>query len=588
MIKKIILFSLSCFLIIPLFLTACNDTETTPTPVTTPTAAATSPTATPEAHWWDDLGEPEYGGTLNLHVTSDPSSFDPYNSMLNGCEWFDQMGGFDRTLSSDVCAYNTNYYPPEAYISPLSESWETTDFLTFTFHIRQGIRWWDVEPLNGRELTADDIVYNYNRIMGNGSGFTQPSPFFLKTGWLDLESITAPDKYTVVFKFKQPSVQNLLTILEQTSCNHISAAEEAVEQWGQPAPPDWSQTVGTGPFILTDYVSGASYTLTRNPNYWKYDDRWPDNRLPYVDEVKYLIIQDYSTAQAALRSGRLDVVGGTTEDIAWQQAETLKKSNPEILQVTVPTPANGLQLRVDLEPFSDIRVRTAMQMAMDLPTIAKTYYNDIDWKPWGTAGPEVREVNNPYDTWPKDLQEEYSFNAEGAKALLAEAGFPNGFETTCLVASNQDTQLLQVMQAYLKDIGIDVAIQVEDAVTQRTLTASNQYEMLFFPMGMAENKPVIRLAGNLYTGYTNNFPRVADPEYDKLYDQWVKSTSWDEANSLGKEIDMYVIKGHYRVTLMPFYTYLAYQPWVGGFNGEAGNQKQYHTAYYWVKSDVKK
>lgn len=258
------------------------------------------------------------------------------------------------------------------------------------------------------------------------------------------------------------------------------------------------------------------------------------------------------------------------------------------MQFPVPVPANGIQLRCDLEPFSDIRVRTAMQMAMNLPEIAKGYYKGIDWKPWGTAGTEVHAINNPFDTWPKELQEEYTYNPEKAKKLLAEAGYPNGFKTSCLSASVMDLQLLQIMQSYLKDINIDMAIDVRDFPTTRALTSSNKYETQFFPMGMAENKPVIRIVGNLYSGYTNNFPRLADPEYDKMYDQWLAATSWEEVNRLGKAIDMQVIKGHYRVTLMPFYNYIACQPWLGGFNGEAAQQSQYHIAYYWLKKGAMK
>ena len=134
---------------------------------------------------------------------------------------------------------------------------------------------------------------------------------------------------------------------------------------------DWHHAIGTGPFILTDYVSGSSAQLVKNPNFWAYDERYPQNKLPYINSIVYLIIPDTATALAALRTGKIEAVDG----LLASDAKNLNKTNPEILQVTYPPMAgHSLDLRNDLKPFNDIRVREAMQMAIDLPTIAKTYY----------------------------------------------------------------------------------------------------------------------------------------------------------------------------------------------------------------------
>ena len=149
---------------------------------------------------------------------------------------------------------------------------------------------------------------------------------------------------------------------------NVIGAREAVTLWG--GVNDWHHAIGTGPFILTDFVPGSSATMVKNPNYWGYDQRYPQNQLPYVDTVKFLIIPDNATALAAMRTGKIDVLDG----ISLQDAQSMQKTNPEMLQFSMSIIYCYLDPRNDVAPFNDIRVRKAMQMAIDLPTIAKTFY----------------------------------------------------------------------------------------------------------------------------------------------------------------------------------------------------------------------
>ena len=103
---------------------------------------------------------------------------------------------------------------------------------------------------------------------------------------------------------------------------------EAVEKWGNLD--DWHHAIGTGPFILKDFVSGISATLVKNPNYWGYDERYPQNKLPYIDTRQG--ISSYlmnAAALAALRAGKIDVI----DHISAAQAQEMRKTNPEILQI---------------------------------------------------------------------------------------------------------------------------------------------------------------------------------------------------------------------------------------------------------------
>ena len=150
--------------------------------------------------------------------------------------------------------------------------------------------------MNGRELVADDVVFNFSRNLGLGEFAADgPSPVISVLGSVPIESITTTDRYTVVFKLKQPRLSALYHIIGDIYGNQYPP--EVIRQYGDAK--DWTKLVGTGPFMWTDWVKGTSLTYTKNPDYWGNDEKFPENRLPYVDEVKL-----------ADHAGRGDAPGG--------------------------------------------------------------------------------------------------------------------------------------------------------------------------------------------------------------------------------------------------------------------------------------
>ena len=143
-----------------------------------------------------------------------------------------------------------------------------------------------------------------------------------------IESVTATDKWSVVMKLKEPHLDALSRILIHWSA-YINPPE-VIEQHGDVN--DWRNVVGTGPYELTDLVEGSSFSHTKNPDYWRHDEKYPQNRLPYIDVLKALIIKEQATYLAALRSGKVDhlgFIGGYLKSI--DQVESLRKTNPEIV-----------------------------------------------------------------------------------------------------------------------------------------------------------------------------------------------------------------------------------------------------------------
>ena len=142
---------------------------------------------------------------------------------------------------------------------------------------------------------------------------------------------------------------------------------EVIEEHGDAD--DWENLVGTGPYLLTDVVEGSSVTWDRNPDYWGTDEKYPQNRLPYIDQLRVLIMTEPATRLAGLRTGRLDYLGraGAAQLRTVEQIEGLQRTNPELAILPyIGRSDNGVGMNIQVEPFDDIRVRKAMQMAINL------------------------------------------------------------------------------------------------------------------------------------------------------------------------------------------------------------------------------
>jgi peptide/nickel transport system substrate-binding protein len=609
------------FIVTSLIAASCNNTTLTQTqikstsiptksvvsttPDTKPTiiSAITTPATTSKQNWWDSLGKPQYGGTMNLRISTNIVIFDPYfnngqASIMHN--WMEQLFSFDWTTDPAVFNYQPLWTPTNYAKGQLAASYEMPDLSTVIVHLRQGIHWQNIPPANGREFTADDVAFHFNRSWGlGGYGFTTPAaPNVIQPirVFLSMKSAIATDKYTVVIKFDTANVES---ILEGVLGNGPPMIEnpEAVKQWGDLN--DWHHAIGTGPFILTDFVSGSSATLVKNPNYWGYDERYPQNQLPYVDNIKYLIIPDTATVLAAMRSGKIDVVDG----LSVTTANSLQKTNPELLQVTYP-PTAGISLdpRNDTKPFNDIRVRKAMQMAIDLPTIASNFYaGTVNPSPQTLTSENVKGWGWPYAQWPQSLKDEYFYNPTAAKKLLADAGYPNGFDTNVVAQSIADLDLLQVVKSYLAAININMDIRVMDSTSWIAFVQTNRKhdQLAYKSTGrLGLNYPPMDAVPVFQTGASGNWCFVTDPVYDAIYNKAVATTSsLDDIKQAMIDIDKRVAEQHYAITLLEPKLYAIYQTWLKGYNGQsnsisgngaAGVSQYFWLARFWIDEKVKK
>lgn len=512
--------------------------------------------------------KPQYGGTLTIRTAS-----------LDNQYWCESLFERDWTLDRDIWPFTIKFTPEEYLQGLLAKSWEQTDPTTITIHLRKGVKWHNKPAVNGREFTAYDVQQHYDRMLGTGSHYDQPSAYFLSR-FSFFEKLTATDKYTIVVKFKKPGVTGFAQFANPAIYNLIEAPESVKLAGGLT---DWRNVVGTGPFMLEEYIPGSHMSYVRNPNYWGYDERHPQNKLPYVDAVIVAAIPDNATALAALRTGKIDMLTHTT----WQEAKSMEKTNPKVLQAQWPATGSSLELRCDRVPFDDIRVRKALQMSIDREAIARIYYGGTaDGMPAGLINPIYKGWCIPYVEWPEELQYEYCYNPALARELLAEAGYPNGFLTNCVAPSNSDLGLLKMISSYFSDIGVDMEIKVKDpAFFISSGDAGEQAQIILTNSTGSTLSPFtslyLRQAGNR-RNYTNN----NDPSYDTLIAEIENATSVDSVKQSTAAADIYTIKQHWAVNVCPITTPVLWHPWLKGYSGEL-DPRAFDFARWWIDYELK-
>ena len=552
---------------------------------------------------------PEYGGTLTYAWGGRVSdNVDPFavgfeaGWLIDGVN--EKLALGDWALDREVFDWTDNSVPTRVLTGHLAESWETPDPLTYIFHIRQGVHY-ALDPgseasrlVNGRELTADDVVYTYQRNTAQGD-FTerpaQPDAAFN----LPWESIEATGKYTVAMKLKKPYLDALQPILN-AAWNWI-LPPDVIEQYGNYE--DWKNVVGTGPLILTDYVEGVSKIFTRNPDHWDYDEKYPENRLPYVDEIRALLMADEATRISALRTGKIDIIqhAGVADIGNMDVIRSLQRTNPEIEVYSYYQRAfQVFGLNIRNAPFDDVRVRRALQMALDLETINDTYFGGFaDWK--NPAWISAKGYYTPFEEWPEELKQYYTYDPEGAEQLLDEAGYARGADGIRFTAEYTHRDVIdlgytEIAAGYWSDIGVEVTTRIVDTGTMIAAKADTTYEMITGDMGMPN--PVWAMQAHRDDQlFIREYLACSDPcvidrsVLDAASDAFYAATTVDEQFEAAKAYNRSVIEQHNQIwgPLAP--QFQVNNPWVKGYNGEYSlGEIQYHTvlARLWIDQDLKR
>ena len=535
---------------------------------------------------------PEYGGTITVSMDSDPTTIDPWENAV--ANWavsatYEKLGIGDWTIDRDEQDF-FNYVPLDHLVPNLASSWEQPSPTEYVFHIREGVRWQDKPLVNGRELTAEDIVWSFHRGFGKGSGFTEQAPTAVYR-WDKVESITARDRYTVAVKLAAPDFGYLYGMVGNSCESSWIMPREVWEEHGSFN--DWRTMVGTGPYMVTDRVVDSSWTFTKHPNYHRQDEKYPEYQLPYADTFRIMIIPDAGTRLAALQSGQIDYFDGLTQT----QARTLGQTHPDMTIHTGFSHKYAYHFDVSKPPFDDIRVRRAMQMALPIEEINDTVYDgNGDPTPSGMIGTKVVGYKFAYDDWPAELKEDFEYNPERARQLLAEAGYPDGFTTTLDIADSLwsgDIELTQIAKAYWADIGVDVDLNVMDFSTMIGIWNDHRLNPVTAYLMSNQYDPIATLNYTFISDHPWAIATVHAPDegYEAEVVAMNEAATADEQRRMIRDLDRHIIEQFWTVQLPNIPLFSASSPWLKGYSGEGpldscGGYWQ-PFARSWVDQDLK-
>ncbi len=351
------------------------------------------------------------------------------------------------------------------YEGDLAEYWSQQDDTTYVFRLRKGVKWHNKPPVDGRELTTDDVKYTFDRfltIKGNANRHMMAS----------LAKVDAVDKYTLKFTLSQPNAF-FLDFLSNPMALCI-VAQDAVEKFGDLKKPE--AVIGTGPWMLEGHESKVRTRWVRNPDYFV-------KGLPYIERVEGIDFNDPAPRFAAFITGQLDAgpeFPGMM--VRHQDVKTAKEKRPNLRFVLFPSNVmNHVGMRTDMPPFNDIRVRKALSMAIDRKGIAEATL-PLGSVPNPPVPAGLADWSIPY----KELGEgaKYdAYNPKEARRLLKEAGHGNGFETSVTYATYGSQEIIdavQMLARFWKDVGVEVKIVEKPYAAYFASAYQGKYEGMMF------------------------------------------------------------------------------------------------------------
>ncbi|MER8444298.1 ABC transporter substrate-binding protein [Mesorhizobium sp. M1066] len=382
----------------------------------------------------DDTVDPnaKQGGAITITYKDDVATLDP----AIGYDW--QNWSMIKSLFDGLM----DYEPGTTNLKPdLAESYEISpDGKTFTFKLRHGVKFH-----NGREMTADDVKYSLDRVtnpktQSPGAGFFGSIKGYdeVAAGKADgLSGVTVVDPYTVKFELSRPDA----TFLHVMAINfaHVVPKEE-VEKYGA----DFGKhPVGTGAFKLAEWTLGQRIVFVRNPDYWH-------KGLPHLDKITFEVGQEPIVALLRLQKGEIDLPLDGIPPAKFQEVMADPEQKARVVEGG-QLHTGYITMNTTMAPFDNVKVRQAVNMAINKARIVQIINN--------RAVPANQPLPPSMPGYDKEYKG-YPYDVAKAKALLAEAGHPDGFDTQ-LFAMNTDPnpRIAQAIQQDLAAVGIKASIQ---------------------------------------------------------------------------------------------------------------------------------
>ena len=495
---------------------------------------------------------PKRGGIFRF-PGFDPPHFDPYQTP----HWWTFIN-LSLTHSRLLKVKAGPAVPPGTLpIEPdLAESWTRPDDTTWLFSLKKGVRWHNKPPVNGRELTAEDVKYTYDRAMtvaGNPN----------RSAVDEIERVEAVDRYTVKFTTKVPYAWFL-----DVPAQLFIIPREAVEKFGDLKKPE--TVIGTGPWMLERYDPNVRCTYVRNPAYFVAG-------LPYADGVEITIDPDPASKFAAWLAGKYDFAPELGMVVRRVDLENARRRKPNLQTVEFIWLVSVVGIvKADEDPFKDVRVRRALALAGNPQEM-------LEANPFaagqGALNPTVpaalREWSIPIDQLPPDGRRLYQQDIPEAKRLLAEAGFPNGLKIPVESTGSWGPDFLDLVQVMVKNwkaAGIDVDLKLKEGGAFIASTIGRKFEKAAITLRGGATSPDPYLVSGHLPGQPLNLAGVNDPKLSEMIKLQRRTFDVARRREIVYDIQRYLSQQVYYLYTSPSAKVIGgWEPYVRNFMPNIGN-----------------
>ena len=477
----------------------------------------------------------------------------------------------NRDLFEGLVIGDLNGHP----VPGVAESWDNKDFKVWTFHIRKDAKWSDGSP-----VTAQDFVYSWQRLADPKTA--SPYASYLQYGHVanvdeiiagkkpatDL-GVKAIDDKTFEVTLSEP-VPYFYKLLVHPSVSPVpkAAIEKYGEKWTQPA-----NIVTNGAYKLKDWVVNERIVLERNTNYW-------DNAKTVINQVTYLPISSEVTDVNRYRSGEIDM---TYNNMPIELFQKLKKEIPKEVHVDPYLCTYYYEINNQKAPFTDVRVRTALKLALDRDIIVNKVKNQGDLPAYSYTPPYTDGMKLVEPEWFKWSQDK---RKEEAKKLLAEAGYtadkPLTFNLLYNTSDLHKKLAIAVASIWKKNLGANVKLENQEWKTFLDSRHQGTFDVARAGWCADYNEPTSFL-NTMLSDSSNNTAHYKSPAFDKIIGDTLQVTDEAKRAELYAQSEQQLDKDS---AIVPVYYYVnarLVKPWVGGYTGKDPLDNIYVKNLYIIK-----
>ncbi len=422
---------------------------------------------------------PKRGGTLTAAFSADPAGLDPVRG----------PSGMSHVVIEQVYSTLMSLTPDNKVVPDLATSYDlSSDGLTYTFHLRQGVKFH-----NGDPLTSEDVKFTFDRLKAPNSGYSYGSQI------ATIKRVDAPDPHTVVFQLSEPTAPFLVYMAFPGSSIVPKKAVQSGHNLNK-------HPIGSGAFKFVSYEPKNSITFVRNPDYY-------EKGKPYLDKMVWRIISDTSALTTAMTTGGADFTNVVPPE-NWKQ---VKATAGLVTETRVGSSYNWLLPNNTHKAFTDKRVRQAISYALNRKDLVSGAF-------FGLATPITGGVVPPW-SWAYASDIEFtspSGDPAKAKKLLAEAGYANGFSTSMTIASSFPNLMAMapIIQQNLQSVGIKTKIgSVEIPRYWDEVWGTSNFDITTMYWVSPLVDPDDFLYNNYHSGMPINVQKYKNPTMDKLLDK---------------------------------------------------------------------